>query len=256
MSNEEQIENNTKKKRIIEKNIEQNNSSNIENLNKTKNQQTPEKNSNDILSRLNHSLLMVNQSDYYANSIPLGSFCFAISFILNGFYECNIHKKDDQLLYLTLLLFGGVGQITTGILEYIKSRTFPCALYSTYGLYFLSYFFAKYSGNEAFNEKNNQIIFFASWAVLCFPVYLATFKTNFFHSVQNLATIAFFVIKCIGVNFDIKALKEIVPGILELVSGFVSLYICFGQILNEHYRFQLFPSIPFMKDNNIDDFLA
>lgn len=253
MSEENPNENNNKKKKKIEINIEQNESSN--NLNDEKiDNYISENDSNGILSRLEHSFLMVNQSDYYANSIPLGSFCFAISFILNGLHECNIHKKDDPLLYLTLLLFGGVGQITTGIFEYIKSRTFPCALYLTYGLYFLSYFFGKYSGNEIFNDKN-QLIFYGSWAFLCFPVYLATFKTNIFLSIQNLATIAFFVIKCIGVNYDITALREIVPGILELVSGFVSLYICFGQILNEHYRFQLFPAIPFMKDNNIDDFI-
>ena len=218
-----------------------------------KNQENSDNKQNYILSKLQHTRLVVNQLDYYANSIPLGSFCFAISFILNGLHECKIHKQDDQFLYLIIFMFGGIGQITTGILEYIKSRTFPSALYLTYGLYFLSYFFAKLSGDEIFTNKN-QGIFYGSWACLSFPIYIGTFKTNIFLSIQNLASIGFFVIKCIGVCSNINPLKEIVSGILELVAGFTSLYICFGQILNEHFRFQLFPSIPFIKENYIDNY--
>ena len=67
-------------------------------------------------------------------------------------------KMMYQLLYLTILMFGGVGQITTGIFEYIKLRTFPCTLYLIYGLYFLSYFFAKLSGNVIFTDKNTSDI--------------------------------------------------------------------------------------------------
>ena len=223
-------------------------------INTDENKQENSENKTDyILSKLQHTNLVVNQLDYYANSIPLGSFCFAISFILNGLFECKIHRRDDQLLYLTIFMFGGVGQITTGILEYIKLRTFPSALYLTYGLYFLSYFLAKLSGEVIFTDKN-QAIFYGSWACLSFPIYIGTFKTNIFLSIQNLATIGFFVIKCIGVCCNLDTLKEIVAGILELVAGFSSLYICFGQILNEHFRFQLLPSIPFMKENNIDNY--
>ena len=214
-------------------------------LNTDENKQENSENKADyILSKLQHTNLVVNQLDYYANSIPLGSFCFAISFILNGLFECQVHKRDDQLLYLVIFMFGGVGQITSGVLEYIKSRTFPSSLYLTYGLYFLSYFFAKLSGDIIFTDKN-QAIFYGSWACLSFPIYIGSFKTNIFLSIQNLATIGFFVIKCIGVSYNINALKEIVAGILELVTGFSSLYICFGQILNEHFKFQLFPSISF-----------
>ena len=62
----------------------------------------------------------------------------------------------------------------------------------------------------------------------------------------------FFLIKCIGICYDITALKEIVSGILELIAGFSSLYICFGQIINEYFKFRLFPAIPFTKYNEID----
>lgn len=255
MSETNKIGNNNNNNKIeIDDNIRDNVYDSKNPLNTNENKQDNSENKADyILSKIQHTNLVVNQLDYYANSIPLGSFCFAISFILNGLFECKIHKKDDQLLYLTIFIFGGVGQITTGILEYIKSRTFPSALYLTYGLFFLSYFFAKLYDETIFTDKN-QGIFYGSWACLSFPIYIGSFKTNIFLSIQNLATIGFFVIKCIGVCSKLDVLKGIVAGILELVAGFSSLYICFGQILNEHFRFQLFPSIPFMKENNIDNY--
>ena len=253
MSEPDQNENNNNNKEEIDDNINDiQESKNRLNINENK-QENSENKADYILSKLQHTNLVVNQLDYYANSIPLGSFCFAISFVLNGLFECQVHKRDDQLLYLVIFMFGGVGQITSGVLEYIKSRTFPSALYLTYGLFFLSYFFAKLSGDIIFTDKN-QAIFYGSWACLSFPIYIGSFKTNIFLSIQNLATIGFFVIKCIGVSYNINALKEIVSGILELVAGFSSLYICFGQILNEHFKFQLFPSIPFMKENSIDTY--
>jgi succinate-acetate transporter protein len=207
-----------------------------------------------LFNKIQNSLIIVNRLDYYGNSIPLGAFCYGISFIIFGFYESTIYSTPDKFTYLVLLFFGGLGQLTAGIFEYIKSRTFPCALYFIYGLYCLSFFLAKYSEHKIFNEYN-QRIFYGSWAFLIFPIYIGSFKTNIFLSIQILSTIIFFIVKCIGVCFDISALKEIVAGILELVAGFSSLYICFGQILNEHYNFQLFPAVPFMKNNDIDNIM-
>ena len=225
-------------------------------LEKQKNEQIEGENLLDnLLLKIRHTTLEVNQLDYYANSIPLGSFCFAISFILYGFYECKVHKKEDRILYTTILLFGGVGQITAGIFEYIKCRTYLCTLYITYGLYFLSFFMGKYYQNSYFNI-NCQKIFYGTWACLTFPIYIISFKSNIFYSIQNLTSVAYFVVKCIGVCRDIDILKGIISGILELISGFCSLYICFGQILNEHFRFQIFPPIPFKKENDIDDIVS
>ena len=64
---------------------------------------------NDFLRKIKASPVIANRLDYYPNSIPLGSFCFGVSFILFGFYECKIHKEKDNLLYIVILLFGGMG---------------------------------------------------------------------------------------------------------------------------------------------------
>ena len=93
-----------------------------------------------LLNKLEHSALLVNRLDYFGNSIPLGAFCFAVPFILYGFYECKVFDKVDTFTFSALLFFGGIGQITAGFFEYIKSRTFSTVVYLVYGLYFLSFF--------------------------------------------------------------------------------------------------------------------
>ena len=82
-----------------------------------------------LLNKLKEQPIIVNRLDYYGNTIPLGAFCYAVSFILLGFYETKIFEKPDKFTYLVLLFFGGLGQITAGMLEYIKSRTFPTIVY-------------------------------------------------------------------------------------------------------------------------------
>lgn len=207
---------------------------------------------NSLINKLETSPLIVNKLDYYGNSIPLGSFCFAVSFILIGFSESRIKafKNIDSFTYLVLLFFGGIGQITAGIFEYIKSRTFPTVVYLLYGLYFLSFFFGK---NSEVLDKNDCLkIFYGTWAGLTFPIVIASFQINIFYIIQNITALAFFIVRCIGECKNNDTLNEIVSGILQLVAGFSSLYICFSQVLNEHFRCIVLPTFPINKDNEID----
>ena len=206
-----------------------------------------------LLYNINHYTLLVNKLDNYGNSIPLGAFCYALSFIMYGFYECKVHKKKDKFLDLILLLFGGIGQIIAGLLEYIKGRTYPSNLYLLYGIYFISFYYAaEYFEKNANTIHNCKKFFFGSWAGLTFPLFVGSFQTNLFYSFQTLTGCGFFIIRCVGECEEIKSLNETVSGILEIVTGVVSLYICFNQIINQTFRFQLLPSLNFQKDNEID----
>ena len=207
----------------------------------------------EILYKINQYALLVNKLDYYGNSIPLGAFCFAISFIINGFFDCKIYSNPDKFLYIFLLLFGGIGQVITGILEYIKGRTFPANFYLIYGIYFISLYIMQYTSDKNYFVPNDCYKFFyGSWAGLTFPLFVASFFTNVFYLIQTSIGCAFFVVKCIGECRDIAPMKEIVSGILEIIIGVASFYIFFNQIVNEALGFQLIPSITLKKDNEID----
>ena len=106
-------------------------------------------------------ILTWNQLDYYANAIPLGSFSYALAFIIYGFYRCKIYRVNDTFLWSVILLFGGIGQCTAGFLEWCKGRHFPTALYLSYGFYCLSHY-AFYIIPEWFVLNQNVKIPFAA----------------------------------------------------------------------------------------------
>ncbi len=213
-----------------------------------------------LTHRLGYTVIMVNRLDYYGNAIPLGAFCNAIAFILYGFHRTKVFENTDTFLWGIILLFGGIGQVTAGLLEFIKGRTFTTTLYLTYGFYCLSHYsffimpmkFYYYNVlGINFNEPS-LCAFYGAWMMISLPIIISSIRTNLFFVLQCLATTAFFVLRCFGEGFLRYGLMRYSAGILQAIAGFISLYICINQLINEAFRFQLLPSIPFQPDNEID----
>ena len=213
-----------------------------------------------LTHRLGYTVIMVNRLDYYGNAIPLGAFCNAIAFILYGFHRTKVFENTDTFLWGIILLFGGIGQVTAGLLEFIKGRTFTTTLYLSYGFYCLSHYsffimpmkFYYYNVlGINFNEPS-LCAFYGAWMMISLPITISSIRTNLFFVLQCLATTAFFVLRCFGEGFLRYGLMRHSGGILQAIAGFISLYICINQLINETFRFQLLPSIPFQPDNEID----
>ena len=196
-----------------------------------------------LFDKLQRRPIIVNSLDFYGNSIPLGAFCYAISFVLIGFYESKILNKPDKFIYLVLFFFGGIGQITAGIFEYIKSRTFPTIVYLLYGVYFITYILINNKYSTVKNFDDFKIVFYSTWAALSLPIFLGSISTNIVYCLQIFCVLCLFIVKCIGEIKVSKALKMNVSGILELITGFLSLYLCFSQVLNEHFKKNILPTI-------------
>ena len=207
---------------------------------------------NQLVQSLGWRLINVNRLDYYSNTIPIGAFCNAVAFILFGFQLCDIFKCDD-FLNGVILIFGGLGQITTGILEFIKGRAFPCMVYFTYGLYCLSLFFIKINLFEGINFIDKDLTpFYSAWMIISIPITISSIKINLFYILHTLLTTAFFVLEVFGNGFDEKKVKEAASGVILAISGFISLYIFLNQIINEAMKFPMLPAIPFKPDNEVD----
>ncbi len=210
--------------------------------------------------KLGYTQIIVNRLDYYGNSIPFGAFCNAVSFILYGFYRCKTYSTNDTFLWGVILIFGGLGQITCGFLELIKGRAFPSTFYLTYGFYCLSHYFIyiiplKFWKFRIFGlnwDNNTLCAFYGGWAIISLPITLASIKVNFFYLLQCEATTAFFILRCFGEGFGTYGVVRHSAGILQAIAGFLSLYICICQIVNEKYGYQFLPAIPFIPNNEID----
>ena len=205
--------------------------------------------------------IIVNRLDYYANAIPLGAFCSSVAFILYGFQRCGAFSTYDTFLWGVVLLFGGIGQITAGLFEFLKGRSFPTTLYLTYGFYCLTHFatyfiplkFKDYGIIGINNEKKSLALFFGAWFIISLPLVVCSIKTNLLFLLQTACTVLFFFFRWIGEIADDKpSLRNVVAGIFQLIAGFISLYICISQLVNEQFRKTLLPTIHFNPENEID----
>ena len=223
---------------------------------------TPEsRNINNIKELLNHlgrSALWVNRLDYYGNSIPIGAFCNAVAFILVGFERVHTFTKDE-FLQGVLLIFGSLGQITCGLLEYIKLRSYSALLYLTLGFYCFSQFFIEDSkerrkNNSFFGMDNGDYeeiaFYYGAWFIIFLPLVLASLKVNIFFLLQTASTCFFFLFRWIGEKKKKKGIHDYTAGIFQLIAGFTSLYIFAYQIINEQWA--ILPSISLNKENDVD----
>ena len=205
-----------------------------------------------LVGSLGFSLIDVNRLDYFSNTIPLGAFCNAVTFIIYGFNLCHVLDNKNNFLEGVLLIFGGLGQITTGILEFIKARAFPSFVYFTYGVFCLSLFFIQTKIFALDSANSDMSAFYGAWMVISIPITISSIKVNFFYILQTFLTTAFFVLEVIGEGFDEKKVKENTGGIILTISGFISFYIFLTQIINEAVKFPLLPAVPIKPDNEVD----
>ena len=72
-----------------------------------------------LFDKMGREYITCNRLDYFGNGIPLGSFCYAIAFIIYGFYRCKVYRVNDTFLWSIILLFGGIGQCTAQSFYYL-----------------------------------------------------------------------------------------------------------------------------------------
>ena len=218
-----------------------------------------------LFNKMGREYITCRRVDTFGNAIPLGSFCYAIAFIIYGFYRCKIYRVNDTFLWSIILLFGGIGQCTAGFLEYCRGRSFPSALYLSFGFYCLSHYawytipsWFDLNGNRSllYNYSENSICaFYSAWVVIAFGLCLASARTNVLYILQCLTAFAFFLLRAIGEGMGSLGCKRNAAGILQAISGFFSLLICMSQILNNETFYRgVFPTCPLSQYNDIDDY--
>ena len=216
-----------------------------------------------LFNKFSSGAWIFNRLDFYGNSIILGAICNALAFITYGFYRCKVYRVNDTFLWSVILLFGGLGQITAGFLEYCKGRTFPCTLYLSIGFYCLSHYAyyvipphleINYNTSMYYTyDDNSMAAFYSGWCFIAFALVIGSVRTNLLYILQALTLFAFFLLRAIGEGCGSLPTKWHAAGILEVISGFFSLFVGFSQIINNETCYRMcFPTCPMSPDNEID----
>ena len=95
--------------------------------------------------------------------------------------------------------------------------------------------------------------FYSAWVVLSFGILLASVRTNLLFILQCLTAFCFFLLRAIGEGCGSLGTKRNAAGILQAISGFFSLLVCFSQLLNnETFHRPCFPTCPMSPYNEVD----
>ena len=189
-------------------------------------------------------------SKTYSNSIIIGSFCYAISFISFGIFKSRIVSDEYTNIWSVLATYGGLGQITAGILELNKKRQFTSFLYIIYGIYCLTHYLLRIL-TDRFGEYD-LCMFFLAFFLLSVPAIIFSIKINLFFLLQTSLGSLYFLMRCIGEGIFEDILIEQVSGSIQIASGVCSFYIFIYQIYNS-FDFRIcLPIIPFDVNNGID----
>ena len=126
----------------------------------------------------------------------------------SGAWIFNLYKVNDTFLWSVILLFGGLGQITAGFLEYCKGRTFPCTLYLCLGFYCLTHYAyfvipshleLNYFTDMYYTyDDNSMAAFYAGWCFIAFALVIGSVRSNLLYILQVLTCFAFFLLRAIG----------------------------------------------------------
>lgn len=192
----------------------------------------------------------VIDSKTYSNSIIIGSFCYAITFISFGIFKSRIVSDEYTNIWSVLATYGGLGQITAGILELNKKRQFTSFLYIIYGIYCLTHYLLRIL-TDRFGEYD-LCMFFLAFFLLSVPAIIFSIKINLFFLLQTSLGSLYFLMRCIGEGIFEDILSEQVSGSIQIASGVCSFYIFIYQIYNS-FDFRIcLPIIPFDVNNGID----
>ena len=192
----------------------------------------------------------VIDSKTYSNSIIIGSFCYAITFISFGIFKSRIVSDEYTNIWSVLATYGGLGQITAGILELNKKRQFTSFLYIIYGIYCLTHYLLRIL-TDRFGEYD-LCMFFLAFLLLSVPAIIFSIKINLFFLLQTSLGSLYFLMRCIGEGIFEDILSEQVSGSIQIASGVCSFYIFIYQIYNS-FDFRIcLPIIPFDVNNGID----
>lgn len=186
----------------------------------------------------------------YSNSVIIGSFCYSIAFVSFGIFKSRIISDEYTNIWSAFATYGGLGQITAGLLELNKRKEFTSFLYIIYGTYCLTNYILRIL-TDRFGEYD-LCMFFLAFFLISIPAIIYSIKINLFFLLQTSFGSLYFLMRGIGEGIVEDILIEQVSGILQIISGVCSFYIFLSQIFNSSAYYFYLPTIPFDINNNID----
>ena len=190
--------------------------------------------------------------DKLANPAPLGLLGFGMTTVLLNIHNAGFYPLGSMILAMGLV-YGGLAQVITGVMEFKKGNTFGTLAFTSYGLFWWSLVillllpnFTLLSPGAIAPDNTAMAAYFFMWGMFTLLMFCGTMKTNrAIQFVFSSLTVLFFLLAAVRVTGSSELL--LITGIEGIICGASAIYTGIAEVLNETYDRTILPLCPVNK---------
>jgi succinate-acetate transporter protein len=176
----------------------------------------------------------------------LGLAAFALTTFVLSIANAGLVPEASASVLGLALFYGGIAQIIAGVWELVNKNTFGATAFTSYGAFWLAFWFLQVSGGAEEAGKVGVGIFLLGWTI--FTAYMtvaARFTTTSIFAVFVALTITFALLTA-GDLLDVVAFSRI-GGWLGILTALLAWYGSFAVVLNATAGRTILPTRPYRR---------
>jgi succinate-acetate transporter protein len=184
----------------------------------------------------------------FADPGPLGLAGFAMTtFYLSSVNAGWLAESALPVVLGLALFYGGLAQLLAGMWEFVKGNTFGAVAFSSFGAFWLSYWYlvahADLSKANATNVAHGLGFYLLGWTIFTAYMFVASTRTNLaIMAVFGLLTLTFFFL-FLGEYTTTSWLTKL-GGYLGLLTALAAWYTSLAGVMNATARRPILPVFP------------
>jgi uncharacterized protein len=183
---------------------------------------------------------------------PLGLAAFAATtFFLSAVNAHLLDSKVEAGVFGLAFFYGGLAQLLAGMWEFTKGNTFGALAFSSYGAFWLSFWFFVTKGVPAMVADKASAgdigdavgTFLLVWTIFTFYMLIASLRVSAAVAAVFLFLALTFLCLCIGAYAESTGWTKL-GGWLGLITAVLAWYASFAGVTNSTFRRVVLPVIP------------
>ena len=180
-----------------------------------------------------------------ADPAPLGLGAFALTtFMLSAFNTGLLPKSAEVVILGVALFYGGLAQLFAGMWEFAKGNTFGALAFSSYGAFWMSFWYlVAHSGLAKADAPQGIGVFLLAWTIFSIYMTVVTARISGLLFTLFSVLVVTFLFLTVGAFASAPVLTHI-GGYLGLVTAFIAWYASFAGVLNGTAKHVVMPTWP------------
>lgn len=172
---------------------------------------------------------------------PLGLAGFAGTTFFLSVINTNMVGLSVQSVVLGLALFyGGIGQMAAGMWEFVKGNTFGAVAFSSYGAFWLSFWFLLTTGGDKAAGSAGVGAYLLAWTIFTAFMTIGAVKSSRVVLLVFIALTLTFLLLTIHAFSGVAAMGQI-GGYLGLITAVLAWYGSAASVINSTWKRTVLP---------------